>query len=62
MGHLEAKKATERRQKSDRDTVYNSVFFSVAVWLWMGLVGRRLGLWLALVGFGWAHGVALDGL
>ena len=28
-GHLEAKKATERRQKSDRDTVYNSVFLSL---------------------------------
>jgi len=56
-GHLEAKKATERRQKGDRNIVYNSVTFLSP---FLALDGLWLGLWLALVGSGWAHGVICD--
>ena len=44
---LEATKATERRQESDRNVVYSSVTF---LSLFLALDGLWLGLWLALVG------------
>ena len=53
-GHVEANKATERRQKGDRNIVYNLSLFCRFFWLWMGSSRALVG---ALVGSGWAHGV-----